>query len=161
MKDRTPATNATIRTGTIAELQTFASFWLAMFEEAAILRERDLAAGWRGRFCDYLGERIKAGEARFFVALDNAEIVGTAGAIVADGYAYVIHRIKRGYIFGVRVAPAHRHRGIARRLTEEAIAFLRQCGCAKIRLHASPLGRRIYERLGFRPTNEMELAQER
>jgi ribosomal protein S18 acetylase RimI-like enzyme len=157
MNDRMPA-RATIRAGTTAELQTLADFWLAMLEEAGIRRESDMAVGWRGRFCDYFGGRIQAGEAQFFVALDNAEIVGTAAAIIAAAIPYFVTGIKRGYIFGVRVAPAHRHRGIARSLTEAAIAFLRESGCDKIRLHASPFGRRMYERLGFRPTNEMELA---
>jgi ribosomal protein S18 acetylase RimI-like enzyme len=158
MDHRTQATDTVIRTGAIAELQTLAEFWLAMFEEAGIRRDSDMASGWRGRFCDYLAERIEAGEAQFFVALDNTEIVGTSAAIVAAAIPYFVTGIKRGYIFGVRVAPAHRRRGIARRLTQEAIAFLWQCGCDKIRLHAAPLGQRIYERLGFRSTNEMELA---
>jgi ribosomal protein S18 acetylase RimI-like enzyme len=160
MNDRARETPTIIRPGTAPELATFAEFWLAMFEEAAILSDGDMAEGWRSRFCRYIEGRMRNGEAAFFVALVAGEIVGTAGAIVSDGYPYFIHRIKRGYIFGVRVDPLHRHRGIARELTEEAIAFLRQSGCGRIRLHASPFGRRIYERLGFRPTNEMELPSE-
>jgi ribosomal protein S18 acetylase RimI-like enzyme len=156
MNDRT-SPMLTVRAGTTAELQTFADFWLAMFEEAEILRDDDMVPDWRSRFCGYLARRMDDGEAAFFVALDGATIVGTAGAILTDGYPYFIHGIKRGYIFGVRVAPSHRRRGIARDLTEAAIGFLRESGCEKIRLHASPFGRRIYERLGFRATNEMEL----
>lgn len=148
-----------VRAGTASELATFAAFWLAMFEEAGVLHERDLAAGWRDRFCTYLAARIAANEGRFFVAVDADLIVGTAGAIVADGYPFVVHGIKRGYIFGVRVAPDYRGRGMATQLTQASIAFLRETGCEKIRLHASPYGRPIYERLGFVPTNEMQLAE--
>lgn len=149
----------TIRAGTPAELPAYASFWVAMFEEAGVLSECAMTPGWRERFRAYLEQRMKDDEAGFFVALDGATVVGTAGALIPE-YPYRVHGIRRGYIFGVRVEPGYRGRGIATTLTEEAIAFLRNLGCARIRLHASRFGRPIYERLGFVPTNEMELTVE-
>lgn len=92
------------------------------------------------------------------LALDNERVAGTACALVRDGYPAVIHGIRVGYIFGVRVEPAYRGGGIATRLTRACIDFLREIECAQIRLHASDAGRPIYERLGFVPTNEMRLA---
>lgn len=146
-----------IRPGTFEELDRYADFWIAMFEEVGNYTEADFARDWRARFRRYLEGRIAAGEARFFVAVDGGDIVGGAGALIVDGYPYAVHGIKRGYIFGVRVDPAHRNRGVATRLTQEAIAFLRDLGCERIRLHASRFGRAVYERLGFQPSNEMEL----
>jgi len=146
-----------IRPGTCEELDRYADFWIAMFEEVGNYTESDFARDWRARFRQYLEGRIEMGEARFFVAVDGGEIVGGAGGLIVDGYPYAVHGIKRGYIFGVRVDPAYRNRGVATRLTQEAIAFLRDLGCERIRLHASRFGRAVYERLGFRPTNEMEL----
>jgi len=143
--------------GTLEELDRYADFWIAMFEEVGNYTESDFRTDWRARFRQYLKLRIDAGEARFFVAVDGDAIVGGAGALVADGYPYAIHGIKRGYIFGVRVDPAYRSRGIATRLTREAVAFLRDLGCERVRLHASRFGRAVYERIGFQPTNEMEL----
>jgi len=146
-----------IRPGTISELDRFADFWLAMFEENRNVAESDMVRDWRTRFRRYLERRILENEARFFVAVEEGAIIGAAGALVADGYPFVVHGIRRGYVFGVRVDPTRRKRGIATRLTQEAIAYLRGVGCGLVRLHASPFGRPIYERLGFRPTNEMEL----
>lgn len=146
-----------IRPGTIEELDRYADFWIAMFEEVGNYTESDFARDWRARFRQYFERRIQAGDARFFVALAGGEIVGTAGALIADGYPFVVHGIRRGYVFGVRVDPGHRKRGIAAQLTQEAVAFLRDIGCERVRLHASRFGRPIYERLGFAPTNEMEL----
>jgi ribosomal protein S18 acetylase RimI-like enzyme len=148
--------SAVIRAGTPAELPRFAESWLDMFEEVGIIHEREMVTDWRSRFQAYLHRRMAEGEAAFFVALENGAIVGTAGALIPE-YPYAVHGIKRGYIFGVQVSPECRHRGIATRLTNAAIGFLRDVGCKKIRLHASPFGRPIYERLGFKPTNEMEL----
>jgi ribosomal protein S18 acetylase RimI-like enzyme len=155
--DRTAVELPAIRPGSVDELDRYADFWLAMFQEVGIIAESDMVRDWRTRFRNYFARRIQEGEARFFVAIDGGEIVGTAGALIADGYPFAVHGIKRGYIFGVRVGPAHRKRGIATQLTQEAAAFLRELGCERVRLHASRFGRPIYERLGFRPTNEMEL----
>jgi ribosomal protein S18 acetylase RimI-like enzyme len=146
-----------VRAGRLEELGRFAGFWLAMFEEIGNYSERDFRSDWRERFSDYLQHRIETGEGAFFVALAGDRIVGTAGALVADGYPFVVHGIKRGYIFGVRVEADYRGRGIATSLTQASVDFLRGLGCERIRLHASRFGRQVYDRLGFVPTNEMEL----
>ncbi|HKE37272.1 MAG TPA: GNAT family N-acetyltransferase [Candidatus Baltobacteraceae bacterium] len=146
-----------IRPGTLAELDAYADFWIAMFEEVGNIAQSDMLPDWRARFGAYLKRRIADNEARFFVAVEDGVTIGTAGALIADGYPYAVHGIKRGYVFGVRVDPECRNRGIATRLTQEAVAYLRDIGCVRIRLHASRFGRPIYERLGFVPTNEMEL----
>lgn len=154
---RTDVEAPAIRPGTIEELDRYADFWIAMFEEVGNYTESDFARDWRARFRHYLGRRIDAGEARFFVAVDGCRIAGAAGALIADGYPFEVHGIKRGYVFGVRVDPEFRGRGIATSLMQEAVTFLRGIGCERVRLHASRFGRPVYERLGFRPTNEMEL----
>jgi GNAT superfamily N-acetyltransferase len=128
-----------------------------MFEEIGLYRNADFSPQWRERFLDYFSRRIAAGEARYALALDGERIVGTAGAMLADGYPVIIHGLRFGYIFGVRVEPAYRGRGLAASLTREAISFLRSHGCIRIRLHASNAGRSIYEHLGFTPSNEMHL----
>ena len=148
----------TLRTARADELATAAEFWIEMYEEAGIWKRADFAAGWERRFIEYFAQRIDQGEAQFTVALQNDRIVGTAGALVADGYPVVISSLRFGYIFGVRVVPEFRSRGVATALTREAIAFLKSLNCRRIRLHASSMGRPIYERLGFVPTNEMQLA---
>lgn len=140
-----------------SDLKTVAAFWLAMFEEIGMHRRGDFTPEWEERFVSYFTERIALGQAQFGLATDDGRIVGTAGALVNDGYPASIHGIRSGYIFGVRVEPEFRGRGIARTLTNDAVQFLRGSGCRRIRLHASPAGRPIYEALGFIPTNEMQL----
>jgi len=145
------------RTAQVEDLPAAASFWIAMYEEAGILRESDFTPDWRARFVEYFSQRIAGGEAQYFIAYQHARIVGTAGAMLADGYPAIVHGLRFGYIFGVYVRPAYRGCGLATSLTREAIAFLKSKNCRRIRLHASAAGRPIYERLGFVPTNEMQL----
>jgi ribosomal protein S18 acetylase RimI-like enzyme len=146
-----------IRAGTPADLAHVCEHWLAMFEEVGKHFERDFPANWRSNFRSYFEGQMAADEAAFFVAVDRTTIVGTSGALVRDGYPAAITQLREGYIFGVRVAPEYRGRGIAEYLTREAIAYLERSNCRSIRLHASRFGRSIYERIGFVPTNEMEL----
>ncbi len=128
-----------------------------MFEEVGKYYERDFPFDWRSGFQSYFRERMAAREAAFFVAVDDGTIIATSGALIRDGYPAAITRLRDGYIFGVRVAPEYRGRGIAEHLTREAIAYLERANCRSIRLHASRFGRSIYERIGFVPVNEMEL----
>jgi GNAT superfamily N-acetyltransferase len=53
-----------------------------------------------------------------------------------------------------------RRRGVAERLMQHLIDWVRTHGIARLVLHASPDGRRLYERLGFEPTNEMRYTGE-
>lgn len=63
----------------------------------------------------------------------------------------------RAYLLNVYTAPDFRGQGLSRRLTQKAIEWCRQQGFAMLWLHASNLGRPIYESLGFQPTNEMKV----
>ena len=56
-----------------------------------------------------------------------------------------------GWVGGVAVVPAHRRAGLGGALTEAIVAFLEGRGLATVLLHATALGRPVYERLGFVP----------
>jgi GNAT superfamily N-acetyltransferase len=64
---------------------------------------------------------------------------------------------RRPVAVNVYTEPAHRHRGLARRLMEVMIQWSREEGFHSLYLHASQDGRHLYETLGFEPTNEMRL----
>jgi ribosomal protein S18 acetylase RimI-like enzyme len=146
-----------LREARIDELAAIAEHWIAMFEEIGNLHESEFVPEWRQRFVRRISDEITRGDAAYFVAADAQRIVGTAGARMMDSYPSEIHGVRSGYIFGVHVDAAYRGRGIATRLTQAGIAFLQERKAWSIRLHASPYGRPIYEKLGFRPANEMVL----
>jgi GNAT superfamily N-acetyltransferase len=140
-----------------ADLPTCAELWLAMFEEVGKHHEADFRADWRERFVTYISRRMKENGLRYFIAELDGEIAGTAGALIREGYPTEIHGLSDGYVFGVSVKPPARNRGIATRLTTLAVDWLKEQGVARLQLHASPFGRPIYEKMGFVPTNEMQL----
>jgi GNAT superfamily N-acetyltransferase len=60
-------------------------------------------------------------------------------------------------IVNVYTEPAHRRRGLARRLMVAMLDWLREQGYGTVSLHASDYGRPLYESLGFAATNEMRM----
>jgi GNAT superfamily N-acetyltransferase len=94
------------------------------------------------------------------------EIVGGAGAQLrtlfprpragGDGIRTGLEAI----VLNVYTEPAWRRRGVARALMEEVIGWARRERVARLVLHASRDGRRLYEDLGFAPTNEMRFTGE-
>lgn len=90
-----------------------------------------------------------------------AEVVGGAGIQIREmiprlrGDGRGIDGGPQGLIVNVYTESAWRRRGIAELLMREVLAFTRQRGIDNVVLHASDEGRALYEKLGFRQTNEM------
>ncbi|NER99044.1 MAG: GNAT family N-acetyltransferase, partial [Symploca sp. SIO1B1] len=62
-----------------------------------------------------------------------------------------------GYIWNVYVESPYRNQGFAKKLTSLACDYLKLLGCTQAILHASPLGKPAYDRMGFYQSNEMRL----
>jgi GNAT superfamily N-acetyltransferase len=50
-----------------------------------------------------------------------------------------------------------RRQGVARLIVKTAIAWSKEHGYDRINLHATDVGKPLYEEFGFKPTNEMNL----
>jgi GNAT superfamily N-acetyltransferase len=59
------------------------------------------------------------------------------------------------YVMSMYTAPEFRGRGVASRIVRAMMRWSSEHGYGRITLHAAPMGRGVYERLGFVPTNEM------
>ncbi len=64
----------------------------------------------------------------------------------------------RGYILNVFVEPKHRGQGLARALMDLAMEEARRRGLDHMILHATPMGRPLYEAPGWTRTSEMGLS---
>jgi GNAT superfamily N-acetyltransferase len=142
-----------IRTATVHDIPALVSAWYAMLDECGLLGSGVLD-DWRERLAHHFRRQIEREHARWFIAEDNGAIVGTALATLSSGSSNILKDLS-AMLAGIYVDPAYRGRGIARRLTEEAIAWCKERGCVRIRLNASAAGRHLYETLGFVPATEM------
>jgi GNAT superfamily N-acetyltransferase len=114
------------------------------------------ATDWRTKFCAYFAGKQRNGEAQLFLAYDGATVIGCGIVSVLDFYRRYVFGTEYAFVNAVYVQAPYRRRGIATQLMQLAIAWARDRGCVRIRLHASDEGRFLYEALGFRQGREME-----
>jgi ribosomal protein S18 acetylase RimI-like enzyme len=82
--------------------------------------------------------------------LDGEVVVAEAGGDLVGVAAGAVFGAT-GWVGGVAVVPGHRRAGLGGALTEAILEFLEGRGVATALLHATALGRPVYERLGFVP----------
>ena len=106
----------------------------------------------------YLKTAIADGSFRAWLAADLDRVVAGGAVIISPWPAHPYDlECRRATILNVYTYPEYRRRGIARRLMQTIIAWCQREGFARVTLHASDEGRRLYESLGFEPSNEMRL----
>jgi GNAT superfamily N-acetyltransferase len=110
-------------------------------------------------FCRWLDAQFSEESYTGWIAILQGEPVAGIGMIVLDWPPHPRHpeNNRRGYILNLFVNPEHRRRGIAAKLIELCYDEARGLGITYLVLHASAQGRPLYERDGWRATNEMSL----
>ena len=155
-----PPEGSTVRRATREDATTLAKLRFELFVElgkATTDREPEFVEACRATYAKLFdGKRVLA-----WIAEDRR------GGAVAALTLLLFPRLptpahpgaEEGYVVGVFTRPRWRGRGIALALTSAAIDEARRRGLARIRLHATEQGRRVYESRGFRLRgDEMELA---
>jgi GNAT superfamily N-acetyltransferase len=99
------------------------------------------AAGWNQTEGDWRNLLELAPESCFGIECDG-ELRATTTAIC--------YGRELAWVGMVLTDPAYRGRGLARRLMEHTLEYLRRQGVNWIKLDATAMGRPVYERLGFR-----------
>jgi GNAT superfamily N-acetyltransferase len=102
-------------------------------------------AGFGARLAGVVGFARARLDGEVVVAEAGGELVGVAAGASFGG---------TGWVGGVAVVPAARRAGLGGALTQAILDFLASRGVATVLLHATDLGRPVYERLGFVPETE-------
>lgn len=129
----------------------------------ALLKDDTIGAGREGDTDAYLTAfaAIAADPRNHLIVADiDGEVAGTLQLTFIPGLSRM--GTERAQIEAVRVAAAHRSRGLGRRMIEWAIDRARRQGCGLVQLTSDKRrvdAIRFYESLGFEPTHEgMKLA---
>ena len=147
-----------IREARLSDLPALVRHRELLFEEMAV---GDVAG--RARMAEscraYLASALQDGSFRAWLAtLPDGTVVGGAALILSPWPGNPLNPLcRRADVLNVYVDPGHRRRGLGLRLMEAVLGFCRAHGLGRVSLHASQQGRPLYERLGFKPTNEMRL----
>jgi GNAT superfamily N-acetyltransferase len=107
----------------------------------------------------YFTKAIPAMQFHGWLAITSPGLVVGSGGVVIDqhppGPRNLLGRV--GYIMNLVTDPAYRRRGIARRVMHVMLSWLEERGVQCMALHATEVGRPLYEELGFTDSNEMRL----
>ncbi len=131
-----------------------------MFAEIHTLNESLMTALER-RSASWTERMIREGKYYGWITTDGDRPVASAGLLILDWppHPFDPEGELRGYLLNVYVEPEYRKRGLAHELVERCMAEARRRGIRVVTLHSSQAGRPIYERFGFRATNEMMHAE--
>lgn len=152
------ATGYRLRRARSGDLPTLIAHRLAMFTEIHDIPRPTLASHARV-YRQWLRERLHRRELIAYVVEDRAgDLVASGGMWFQPTQPRVLMpKPASPYILSMYTRPADRHRGLASLIVRRLIADARRLGYPRVTLHASDMGRPVYERLGFEPTREMRL----
>lgn len=152
------ALDVKIREATLADLPWLLHHRRAMFQEMGFTDSAALDA--TVEYSEpYMRRGLTEGFYRGWVAEIDGKIAAGAGMVVTPWVANPRDwSARRVYILNVYTEPKYRRLGLARRIMERMIDWCREQGFGTVHLHATEVGRKLYESLGFQPSNEMRLA---
>jgi GNAT superfamily N-acetyltransferase len=108
-------------------------------------------------FRQWVAPRLKDGSYFGYIAEEGGAAVAGIGLMIIDWPPHPSHpqEDKRGYVLNVFVEPAQRGRGLARTLMQLGEAEIARRGVSFAILHATRMGRPLYEKIGWAQTSEM------
>ncbi|MEH2518608.1 ribosomal protein S18 acetylase RimI-like enzyme [Bradyrhizobium sp. AZCC 1610] len=149
---------ATTRPITPRDLDLVCRHREAMFRESnAPGRTEDVLKAMTAAFRVWAEPRLKDGSYFGYIVEDAGASVAGIGLMVINWPPHPSHPLedKRGYVLNVFTEPSHRRRGLGSMLMELGEAELRKRGVSFCILHATRMGKPLYERMGWTGTSEI------
>ncbi len=151
-------TEITIREAGLADLETILHHRRWMFRDMGegsveeLDRMVEAARPWVAR-------ALADGSYHHWLAFDASGCVAGGGGVLLSPWPANPRDpcTERAVILNVYTEIEFRRRGIARRVMQTILAWIKTYGLQSVNLHASKEGRVLYEKLGFAATNEMRL----
>ena len=142
---------------TVGDLDVVCRQRVDMFLEAN--RPPEAVKAMKVPFRNWLQPKLEDGSYLGWAVEREDRVIGGAGLMVLDWPPHPLHptNARRGYLLNVWVDTEHRGKGLAKRLVLATYEGARELGIEYLVLHASKLGRPVYEGLGWRETDEMAL----
>jgi GNAT superfamily N-acetyltransferase len=141
-------TDYRIRPATLADEDHLVFQRVQMFADMGVVLDRE---DMGERFRDWMRREMPAGTFHAWVAeAADDHIVAGAGLTVLPwppGPQYPGGRV--AFVYNVYTEPAHRSRGLARRLMETMHIWCRGAGIQSVALNASRAGQPLYETMGY------------
>lgn len=144
-----------LRQATIEDIETITTHRIRMFVDMG--EDPAEMETIREAYREWLRRNIASGDYLGMFAVQDGEVIAGGGMWLIHGYQPYAGSLEgeRAMIFNMYTAPEHRGKGLARRIAEALLKIADDKAIKVVTLHASDAGRPLYEKLGFRQTNEM------
>jgi GNAT superfamily N-acetyltransferase len=92
-----------------------------------------------------------------FLLYENDVVIAIGGAVIKEDVPFCFFKTPYyGYVIDVYCIPEKRQRGYATQIMKRLVEWLERKGCHSIKLKPSEAGRKMYTKLGFCDSGEME-----
>ncbi len=151
-------TTITFKRANETDLETLVDQRIAFLKEyqsgATPEKELDL----RRAVKEYYAEAIPSRHCIYWLAESEGKSVGGAGmAIRRHAPQYVLINGLTAYVFNVYTCPEFRGQGIAKEIMRRLMEETKRLEIRRVELHATEMGRPLYEKLGFKPPKDIYL----
>ena len=140
-----------VREATLDDLDTLVEHRLPMFTEMGTSFDAPVV---RRLFRDWLTKMLPTGEYRAWVATAEDGAVAAGAGITLLKWPpgpSAIDGERIAFVYNVYTEPAHRKRGVARRLMEAIHEWCSRNGVGAVALNAAPAAQHLYRSQGYRP----------
>jgi ribosomal protein S18 acetylase RimI-like enzyme len=106
---------------------------------------------------EYFASAIPSKEFYGWIAETSEKKAVAAGGLCIDKHPPLPNNLsgKIGYIMNLVTLPSYQRQGIANRILKEIIKSMQEMGIHTLSLHATEVGKPLYQKLGFKDSNEM------
>jgi len=120
-------------------------------------RSDEVLSAMTRSFRVWIEPRLRDGSYFGYIAEEDGAVVAGIGLMIIDWPPHPSHpnEDKRGYVLNVFVEPSRRKRGLATMLMRLGEAEITRRGVSFAILHATRMGRPLYEQTGWTQTVEM------
>ena len=145
-----------VRVAEVRDIPPMIGLRRMMFESMGVADPAALAAS-DAACVEYFARAIPSGQYHGWVAETPEGEVVASGGVVVDQHPPTPENLdgRAAYIMNVATDPAHRRRGLARRIFAETLRWSRGDGIGLASLQTTDMGRSLYEEFGFADGSEM------
>lgn len=145
-----------IRKAQIKDLDIVVQMKMAMFREiGSVTMLQDNA---ESKIYEKYKELYVQDKCCHYLAYENGKAVACGGAVIKEDVPFCFFKTPMyGYVIDVYCVPEKRRNGYASLIMNELIEWLKCKGVHTVRLKPSAVGRKMYEKIGFGDSGEMEM----
>ena len=139
------------RLATLDDIQKLVELRIKFIKEVRIDAPTDGLDEYREVMSNYLKKEMSSGNFIAWLAITNKEIIATSGLITIQRQPQLWNMSgQEVYIMNMYTKPEWRREGIGTAILEKLIDEARNRGVEAIKLHATPMGKALYEKRGFK-----------